>query len=38
MCHDWKKVVMKLTRKDMQRFIGYAPQHDDMTMVVVKIR
>ncbi len=30
--------VVQAICKDVQRFIGYAPQHDDMTMVVVKIR
>jgi len=29
--------VVQAICKDVQRFIGYAPQHDDMTMVVVKI-
>ncbi len=30
--------VVQAICKDVQRFIGYASQHDDMTMVVVKIR
>jgi sigma-B regulation protein RsbU (phosphoserine phosphatase) len=29
--------VVQAICKDVQRFTGFAPQHDDMTMVVVKI-